>query len=148
MSEMSDFLEDQLVAHMFRTGTFTKPTVMAVAMLTTNAVDADTGQFTTGTGVEVTNAGAYARQARNPLDANWTATAGGDGQTDNAAAITFPQATADWSGGVNVTGMALVDNTTFDTGNMFMHSPVDTPKPVLNGDTAEFAAGAITVTFA
>ncbi len=145
MSELSNFSEDELIKHFFRTGSFTKPTVMATALLTTAAVDGDTGQFTTGTGVEVTNAGAYARVDRAPLDANWTATAGGDGQTDNAAAITFAQATANWG---TVAAMALVGSTTYDAGDMYFHSPVDTAKAVNTDDTAEFAAGAITVTFA
>ena len=145
MSEMSDYLEDQLIAHIFRTNSFTKPSVLAIALLTTGAVDSDTGVFTAGTGVEVTNAGAYSRQARNPLDANWTATAGGDGQTDNAAAITFTQATGSWG---TVTHMAIVDNATHNTGNMLFHSPVDTSRAITNGDTAEFAIGAITVTLA
>lgn len=145
MSELSNYSEDQLVAHFFRTATFTKPTVMAVALLTTASVDADTAQFTVGTGVEVTNAGAYARVDRPPLDANWTATAGGDGQTDNAAAITFTTATGNWG---TVAAMAICSSATYDTGEQYFHSPVDTAKAINTDDTAEFAIGAITVTFA
>ena len=145
MSEMSDYLEGQLIAHIFRTSSFSKPGVLAIALLTTGAADSDTGVFTTGTGVEVTNAGAYARVARNPLDANWTAPTGGDGQTDNAAAVTFTQATGDWG---TVSDMAIVDNATWNTGNMLFYSAVDTGRAIATGDTAEFAAGAITVTFA
>lgn len=145
MSEMSNYTEDELVKHFFRTGNATAVSVMAVALLTTAAVDSDTGQFTVGTGVEVANSGSYARVDRPPLDSNWTATAGGDGQTDNAAAITFTQATGNWG---TVAAMALVDSATYDAGNMMFHSPVDTSKAVNTDDTAEFAAGAITVTFA
>jgi hypothetical protein len=145
MSEMSDYLEDELIKHLFRTGTFSKPTVVAIALLTTAADDNDTAIFTASTGVEVTDANAYAREARNPLDANWTATAGGDGQTDNAAAITFSQATGSWG---SVSAMAIVDNTSHNVGNMWFHSTVDTTRAIDNGDTAEFAIGAITVTLA
>jgi hypothetical protein len=148
MTAMSNFLEDEVIKHIFRTGSFTKPTVLAITMLTTGAADGDTGQFTTGTGVEVTNAGSYARVDRPPLDANWTATAGGDGQTDNAAAITFTTATADWSSAANITDIAICDSATYDAGNMLFYGSVTVAKAVLNGDTAEFAAGAITVTFA
>jgi len=144
VAEMSDHLEDEVIKHIFRTGSFTKPSVLAMCLLTTNAVDGDTGQFSTGTGVEVTNAGAYTRQARNPLDANWTATSGGDGQTDNAAAITYTQATASWS---TVVAMAITDSTTFDAGNMLFYSTVGTSRTIDSGDTAEFSIGAITVTF-
>lgn len=152
MSEMSDYLEDEVVKHIFRTGSFTKPTSIEIALLTTNAVDGDTGQFTVGTGVEVTNANAYARAANgdaqsntiDPLDANWTATAGGDGQTDNASAITFPQASGSWG---TVVAMAFVDSSVFDAGNMLFYSAVDTSRAIDNGDTAEFAIAAITITF-
>ena len=51
MAEMSDYLEDELVEHIFRTASFTKPTVLAIALLTTAADDDDTGQFSTSTGV-------------------------------------------------------------------------------------------------
>lgn len=145
MSEMSDWLEDEVVKHIFRTGSFTKPTVLAFALLTLAADDDDTGQFTTGTGTEVTNAGAYARVDRPPLDANWTATAGGDGQTDNAAAITYTTATGNWG---TVAAIGITDSVTHDAGNLLFHSAVDTSKAVNTDDTAEFAIGAVTVTFA
>jgi hypothetical protein len=148
MSEMSDYTEDQLVLHFFRTGNATAVSVMAVALLTTAADDDDAATFQSGgpeTGVEVTNAGAYARVDRPPLDANWTATAAGDGQTDNAAAITFTQATGNWG---TIQAIALCSSATWNTGNVYFHTTVDTAKAVNTDDTAEFAAGAITVTFA
>jgi hypothetical protein len=142
---MSDYLEDELIKHIFRTGSFTKPTVLAFALLTTGADDDDTGTFTASTGVEVTNANAYARVDRPPLDANWTATAGGDGQTDNAAAITYTQATGSWG---TVTDMAICSSATHNTGNMYFYSSLTSSRAIDNGDTAEFAAGAVTVTLA
>lgn len=145
MSEMSDYLEDSLIDHIFRTSSWSKPSVLGFALLTTQAVDSDSGVFSTGTGVEVTNAGAYVRQARNPSDANWDAATGGNGQTANAAAITFPEATASWG---TVVAMAIVDSVTFDAGNMLFHSTVGTSRTIDGGDTAEYAAGAITVTLA
>jgi hypothetical protein len=145
MSEMSDYLEDQLIKHLFRTGSFTKPTVLAFCLLTAATNDAGIGQFSTGSGTEVTNAGAYARIDRPPLDANWAATAGGNGQTSNVAAITYSQATASWG---TVTDMAITDSATYDAGNMLFYSPVTTSRTIDSGDTAEFAIGAITVTLA
>ena len=41
MSAMSNYLEDQLVKHLFRTGSFTKPTVIAVALCTSAPTDSD-----------------------------------------------------------------------------------------------------------
>lgn len=113
--------------------------------MTTGAADSDSGTFSTGTGVEVTNSNAYARVARNPLDANWAAATGGNGQTSNVAAITFTQATGSWG---TVSDMAITDNTSYDSGNMLFYSAVGTSRTIDNGDTAEFAASAITVTFA
>lgn len=144
MSKMSNYLEDELIKHLFRTGSFTKPTVLGFCCLTTAAIDGDTGEFTAGTGVEVTNANAYARIDRPPLDGNWTATSGGDGQTDNAAAITFVQATGSWG---TVVAMAITDNITHNAGNMLFHSSLTTSRAIDNGDTAEYAIGAVTVTF-
>jgi len=145
MAEMSDYLESNLVTHIFRTSSWSKPSVLAICLLTTAADDDDTGQFSTGTGVEVTNANAYSRQARNPLDANWAAATGGNGQTSNVAAITYSQATGSWG---TVSAMAITDNSTYDSGNLLFHSTVTTSRTIDNGDTAEFAASAITVTFA
>jgi len=145
MSEMSNYLEEQLVLHIFRTGSFTAPSVLAIALLTTGAAEGDSGKFSTGTGVEVSTGSAYARVARNPADANWDAVTGGNGQTANTAAITFAQATGSWG---TVSDMAIVDATTYDTGNMLFYSSVTTSRTIDNGDTAEFAASAITVTFA
>ena len=144
MAEMSDYLEDNLVIHIFRTSSWSKPSVLAIVLLTTNAVDADDGTFSTGTGVECASANGYSRVARNPLDANWAAATGGSGQTSNVAAITFTQATGSWG---TVAAMAITDNSTYDSGNMLFYSTVGTSRAIDNGDTAEFAAAAISVTF-
>ena len=145
MSEMSVATEDDLVLHYFRTGDATAVTVMAIALMTTTPVESDDAIFLTGgTGVEVTNANGYLRQDEPPLDANWSATAG-DGQTDNVAAITFPQAiTATWG---TVAGIAMCSSATHNVGTMYFFTAVDTAKAINVDDTAEFAIGAITVTF-
>src|SRR5579883_3286907 len=91
---MSDFLETSLINHVFRTSSYSKPSTLALALLTSAPTDSSTGS----TIVEVTNAGSYARVALNPLDTNWAATSSGNGTTSNSNAITFPTATADWSG--------------------------------------------------
>jgi hypothetical protein len=112
--------------------------------LTTNANDDDSGTFSTSTGVECANTNAYAREARAPLDANWAAATGGGGATSNVAAVTFTTATGSWG---TVAAMAITDSTTYDSGNMLFYSTVGTSRTIDDGDTAEFAIGAITVTF-
>ena len=136
MSAMSDYLEVEIRKHIFRTGSFTKPTVLAVGLFTTNPTDA-------GGGTEVTG-GSYARVQRDPLDANWTGASSTDGLTDNAAALTFPGPSASW--GV-ITGFGIFDATT--TGNLLIWGALSTPKTVNNGDPAPaFAIGALDITFA
>ena len=144
MSGMSDYLEDALIGHLFRTTDYTSPSVMAIALLTAAADDDDTGQFSLSTGTEVTNAGAYARQDRPPLDANWAAPSSGNGQTSNVAAITFPTATASWG---TIVGIGMCDSASYDSGNLLLHAPLDTAKLIDNGDVAEFAPGALVITF-
>lgn len=133
---MTDYLEDQLRAHIFRTATFTKPTVLAVAAYTAAPGEA-------GGGTEVTG-GSYARVSVNPLDANWSAASSTDGLTDNVAAITFPAPTANWG---TISHFGIHDATS--GGNLLIYGALGTPKTVNNGDPAPyFAAGALDVIFA
>lgn len=136
MSAMTDYLEGELIKHIFRTGSFTKPTALYVALFTAAPNDA-------GGGTEVTG-GSYARAQLDPADANWAAPNAGDGVTSNAGAITFPAPTANWG---SVTHFAIMDAST--AGNMLFHGALTASKTVNNGDPApEFAIGALTVTFA
>ena len=136
MSQMTDYLEGQIRAHIFRTASFTKPTVLAVALYTAAPGEA-------GGGTEVSG-GAYARVQRDPLDANWAAASLTDGLTDNGAALTFPAPTANW--GV-ITHCAILDATT--AGNMLLYGALTAAKTVNSGDPApNFPIGALDVTFA
>jgi len=131
---MSDYLEGQIRAHVFRTASFTKPTGLTVHLYTAAPGDA-------GGGTEVTG-GSYASVARNPLDANWTAPDTTGGLTDNAAAIAFPTPSANW--GV-VTHTAIKDQ----SANFLFAGALTTPKTINLGDPApEFAIGAYDITFA
>lgn len=134
MSNMSDYLEGQLRAHIFRTATFSKPTQLNVALYTAAPSDS-------GGGTEVTG-GSYARVNVPPLDANWSAASATDGNTDNVADITFPAPTANWG---SITHFAIFDQ----SGNMLVWGALTTPKTVNNGDPApKFLAGALDITFA
>lgn len=141
MSAMSDFLETEIRKHIFRTGSYTKPTVLRVALATGATTDAQTGATIT----EVTNANAYARTGPDPLDANWTGASATDGLTDNAAAITFPTATGSWG---TVSHIAIVDSATHGAGNSLLHGALTASKTVGNGDVFQFNTGALDVTFA
>lgn len=136
MSAMSDYLEGQLRAHIFRTATFTKPTTLAIALFTAAPSDA-------GGGTEVSGGG-YARVALNPADANWTAASGTDGVTTNASSINFGSASANWG---TVTHFGIFDATT--AGNLLFWGALTTSRTVNSGDgPVSFAAGSLSVTFA
>jgi len=144
MSAMSDYLENQIVDHLFRTATFSKPTTVYVALFTAAPSDA-------GGGTEVSG-GSYARVQVGPADASWNATQGGTtgassgtgGLTDNAADVTFPTPSANWG---TVTHFGIFDAST--GGNLLIHGALTTSKTVNNGDPApKFTAGDLDVTFA
>lgn len=134
MGAFNDYLETQLVTHIFRTSSFPKPTTLAVALYTAMPGEA-------GGGTEVTG-GSYARVTNNPLDANWAAPSAGNGTTSNTPVLTFPAPTANWG---TVVGFALLDNTS--GGNFLFYGPLVANKTINNGDAApSFGGGALAVT--
>jgi len=131
MGSFSDYLELELLDHVFKTGAYTPATNLYVALLKSTPDDADTGS----TLPSEVSGGDYARKKCNTWDA------AGSGATENTGAITFAQATADW--GV-VTHFAVCDKTTL--GNCLAWGALNTTKNIQSGDTAEFAAGALDIT--
>ena len=105
-AQASDYLENKLIDHLFRTATFAKPTGLYLALFTAAPSDAAGGTEVSG--------GSYARVNLAPSDTNWKATQGGTsgnssgtgGATANAAAITFPAPTANWG---SVTHFGIFD---------------------------------------
>jgi len=141
MTAMSDYLEQQLVNHLFRTASYAKPSTLAVALCTATVSDSDT----TLAGKEVANAGGYARQTRNPSDTNWTSVAASGGyEAQNAANIDFPQATANWG---TITYAAICDSATYNGGNMLFYGALVASRTVQTGDIFRFSAGALKVRF-
>lgn len=142
MSAMSDYLEGQLRAHLFRTATYAKPTVNGISLCSASPTDAGTGASQS----ELTSTGSYNRVDLPPLDANWSAPDSTGGLTDNVADITFPTATANWS--ATVSHMAINSSATIGAGNMYLHGALTASKTVQSGDIFKFAAGALDLTFA
>lgn len=141
MSAMSDYLEDKVRGYIFRSGTFTQPTTLAVALATATITDLHTG----ATFTEVANSGSYARTANAAGTGNWTAASATDGLTDNTAAITFPTATGSWG---TVTDVMIADSATWGAGNHFFHGTLSSSKSVASGDIVKFNAGDLDVVFA
>jgi hypothetical protein len=136
VANASDYLEVELRKHVFRTGSFTKPSELWVALYTAAPNDA-------GGGTEVSG-GSYARVARAPADANWTAPDATGGVTRNADVITFPAPTANWG---TVTHFGIFDASS--GGNLLVWGALSASRTINNGDAApEFAVGALEITFA
>jgi hypothetical protein len=89
MAAMSDYLEGVLIDHLFRTATFAKPTVIAIAIGLNAPDDTTTGAWAD----EVPNTFNYGRQVLNPLNTNWDAPSGNNGTTKNTVPIVFGPAT-------------------------------------------------------
>ena len=71
--------------------------------------------------------------------ATWNSAA--SGATDNAADMTFPEASGAWG---TITHFALFD--AVSGGNMIGHGSLSTPKTIDNGDTAKFSSGDLDIT--
>lgn len=140
---MSNYLENQLVDHIFRTATFSKPSNVYVALFTAAPSDA-------GGGTEVSG-GSYAREGGSPADADWRGThgsatgasSGTAGLLDNAADITFTTATANWG---TVTHIGLFDAST--GGNLLFHGALTASKVIDSGDTFKINLGDLDITLA
>lgn len=144
MASASNYLENQIIDHIFRAGTFTKPSALYIALYTSATSDA-------GGGTEV-NGGGYARAQLNPSNSNWTSTQGGTsgassgtgGSTSNAVAITYEAPTDNWG---TITHIGILDS--LSGGNLLAHGALTNPKTVNNGDPAPtFPIGAIVLSVA
>lgn len=143
-AQASDYLENAIIDHLFRSRTFAKPAALYVALFTAAPSDA-------GGGTEVAGGG-YARVNLAPADANWSATQGGvagnssgtSGQTGNAAIITYPAPSGAWG---TVTHFGIFDALT--GGNLLIWDALTTPRTIANGDPAPtFQVAALQITVA
>lgn len=131
MGNISNYLANALLNHIFGKGTYTPPTNIYVELSTTAPTDA-------GTNVTPPSGGGYARKQTAPSD--WNMAAGRI--IDNANAIEFAEASASWG---TLSHFALFDAAS--GGNFLGWGALATPKAVDSGDTARFAAGDLNVSF-
>jgi hypothetical protein len=150
MSQMSDYLENKLIDHLFRATAYTAPATLYVALLTSAANDASTGA--TIAEASYTN---YARASLAASVANWKSTngttsgasSGTGGQTMNASTLTF--GTTPGSGPTVVTHFAILDSATIGAGNVLFYGTLGASKTINASDPAPTAAAdAVTVTLA
>ena len=150
MAAMSNYLENKLIDHVFRATSFTMPSALYIALLTTNAVDSDTGTTISGgggTGVEVSG-GNYSRYQLDPSTTNWAntqasgsgASSGTGGTTSNSTTVTFPTASASWG---TITGVAICDAAT--NGNILFFGALSSSKTVGTGDVFQFNTNQLSI---
>lgn len=133
MAGFVDTVERALLDHFLTDPAYTPPATMYLALSSTTPTEA-AGNFTEP------STGSYARVSTAAAD--WSAASGtAPAVKTNTATKTFPTATADWVAGANLTHFGLYDAST--AGNLLAWGALGTAKPVLNGDTASFAASAL-----
>lgn len=127
---LSTYARGELIKHICRTGSFTKPAALYVALFK-------------GDGSEISGGG-YARTQHGPGDAFWRDQVGGNGQSSNIGAVTFPTPTgANW--GI-ATSFKVMDDPT--AGNVVGIGVLAAPKTINVGDDApSFADGALVWSF-
>lgn len=132
MAGFSDYLELEVLDHLFGASSYSPPETMYCALFTVAPTDA----ASSGTEVAGNN---YSRVAVPNNTSNWNTAAGG--QTSNKTAITFPVASGSWG---TVVAFAWFDASS--AGNMLAWATLGTAKVVGSGQAAQFAAGQLVIT--
>lgn len=127
MGSFSTYEINKILEHCFKINTFTQPTHLYVALSTANPL-AD------GSGIAEPSGNAYARVQTDA----WTRTSS---TISNTSQVTFTQATGSWG---TLAYFAIYDAST--AGNLVGFGALGTSKTIGNGDTPDFAAGALTAT--
>lgn len=131
----SDYTEAEILKHLLRTGSMTKPSNIYVALFTSSPTDAGTG------GAEVANGIGYARVLYGPGDAYWSAPSA-SGQSSNVSDITFGVPTGTWG---EITAVGLYDASS--GGSLLVVGALTTSRTVSNNDPApKFLAGDLVIT--
>ena len=128
MSQMSNYLENELLDHTLGTGSFTMPATIYLALFTSNPTDA-------GSGTEVSGSG-YARQAI-------TFGAASSGTATNSSQETF---TASGGNFGTVTHIGIYDASS--AGNLLVYGALTSSRTINDGESLIFEVGSISVTFA
>ena len=141
MPNFSNYGESGILEHIFRQGTFAKPSTIAVALTALVPPESGTG----GNIDEIPHGNGYSRQVAtgSVVWSEPTQDAGGSGFIQNNSAITFgPNTTTDWGW---VSGVAILDATGDAAGNMIMYGQLSTSKLVSVNDTLTFSSGSLII---
>lgn len=126
MPGFSDYLEIEILDHIFVDGGFSQPANLYIALCKSTIDDTHTGS----TLPSECAGGAYARQKCNTWD-NAAA-----GSTKNTQIEQFAEATDNWG---TMTDFAIITHST--TGQVIGYAKLSSAKKIGTGDTAKFATG-------
>lgn len=132
MAGFTDFLENELLDHVFGNAAYSAPATLYVGLSTSTITDA-------GGNITEPGSGSYARVSVTNNATNFPAASGG--AKANGTAITFPQATASWG---TVTDFFIADASS--GGNILAYGALTASKTIDSGDTASFAIGELDIT--
>lgn len=132
MGSFCDFLENEVLDHVFGAATYTAPATLYFGLSTTTITDAG-GNITEPSG------GAYARVAVTNNATNFPAASGG--AKSNGTEIVFPVATANWG---TITDAFIADAAS--AGNILAAGALTTSKVVNTNDTFKFAVNDVDFT--
>ncbi len=146
MANMSDYLENKIIDHVFRGQAFTTPATLYIALCTSTPSDASNGT----TCFECVDA-SYTRQVIANTTANWAATDGATsivspsggtgGTTSNNAAITW----ANWASTNTISAVVISDNATTSKGNLLFWGTLTANKVVSSGDSFAFNVSQLSI---
>lgn len=143
MSALSDYLESGVLNYIFRGESFATPPNISLAL--TSGVPEDNQD---GSSIpELANVDAsgnntgYARlHVCNPMVDGSTKLQyiDGSGLVSNINQLVFNTALKDWG---HVSGVAIVDSSTYGQGNVLMHAALERPREIYTGESLKFNPG-------
>jgi len=132
---ISSYLGQALLRHLFRSTSYTPPSVVAVALATNASLSA------ASTGATLTEPGnGYTRIDHSNAD-SWTAPT--TGTTDNNGQISFPTPSGSW-GTINY--VVVLDSATTGAGNVMFYGALDTPQEPEADDNVQIPSGDLNIT--
>lgn len=143
-SGKSAYLSEKVKNEVLGGVAFSAPATVYFALWTTAAAT-DMDGYVGNTAGEVSG-GSYDRVSKTNNTTNF-ASITGDAAKVNSNAITFTTATADWNSGSTIPQMGVFDaNAKTAADNLLIWGDHTTAKSVLNGDTAQYNASAVSWT--
>ena len=131
MAGFSDFLENEILDHVFGASAYSAPATLYMALFTATPSDSGGGTECTG--------GSYDRADITNNLTNFPAASGG--AKSNGTAISFAQASASWG---LVTSWGIFDANS--GGNLLIWGPLTANKTIDAGDTPSFGIGDLDIT--